>query len=1266
MQNILEFIANEMKIDFSLYKESTISRRLKKRMTDLGYSNSQKYLSYLKKNSSEKKVLLETALIGVTRFFRDNSAYGELRENLKKQLAYFEGETFRVWSVGTATGEEAYSLAILLLDIFKDLNKEPKFKIFATDINPTSIQIARAGIYSAKKLASIRKSDRSAYFADLGDSTFQAKNNLKSHIVFSVHNILNDPPFIHINLVSCRNLLIYFKRDIQKFVFDRFKTSLEIHGILFLGKTESVNIDSHDFTPQSSEFKIFKLIDKSKRLVNNQILNRYAKGDNDLAQLTGDRLISDLKSKLINDFSHPYVFIDQQHRIIQKNGDTSLYLDLQNNVSNLNLSKMLPEELRSAFFHLITEVSDTQSSKRSHLIKFKRFDRDRFVVLEIKPYQVYDSRSLFFIVIFEAVSVGALSFNNRFTSSYSESETIKTLQDEVQILDEQLKSYQRNFEKVVSESRKLNEEIQAANEELKSTNEELESSNEELHTANEELYATNLELSTKNSEIAAKKAQLSESQRLFRILADNTQDIVSLHGKEGEYVYISPSAEEVSGYNVEELYKYHPFDIIHPDDLPVIKKSLETVIETGETQYSQYRYKFKSGQYNWMESFTKLVRNEQGEIEGILNTSRNIEKRITAENTLKLQTNYLNEILNSPTNLIVFSLDLNYRYKAFNKNHQQLMNKIWGVTIEVGTSILDYFSNPKSKAKAKNSFDRALNGEEFRYIEKYKASPTEHYVYENFYGPARNEHGDIEGITVFVTDITEIIESRRDLLEEKQRLLVTLRSIGDGVITTDVSGKIDLVNSIAEEILEKSRDELDGQDFDEVFKLRDYETRKRISTFYKDSSLLMLNEKVVKKFWLEGKNKSRKLISLRLSPIFDTGSRIFGAVIVFHDITDQEKMQRELLKSQKLESLGVLAGGIAHDFNNFLTGMLGHISLMKILEPDERDDLIYSLEATERASRRAQKLTKQLLTFSKGGNPIKETTFVEQHIKDAVEFSLRGSNIVAKYDFSQNVYQVDLDIGQFEQVIQNLAINAKQAMANGGTIFIKNQNYTVMKESRLPIKQGPYVHISFTDTGNGIEPEKISNVFDPFFTTKSEGSGLGLATSYSIINKHGGHISVSSEVGVGTTFNVYLPKSSHQVSEQQPKPNTIHKGSGVVIILDDEIMIQDVMKKMLVKLGYEVMITTNGDETIQLMNKVTKQGKQVEFVILDVTIPGGKGGLDILADLQKLQPDLKSIISSGYSNDEIISKSTEQGFSAFLPKPFSFNDFNQTILKILR
>ena len=386
--------------------------------------------------------------------------------------------------------------------------------------------------------------------------------------------------------------------------------------------------------------------------------------------------------------------------------------------------------------------------------------------------------------------------------------------------------------------------------------------------------------------------------------------------------------------------------------------------------------------------------------------------------------------------------------------------------------------------------------------------------------------------------------------------------------------------------------------------------------------------------------------------------------VVSRDITARKKAEKELLKAQKLESLGLLAGGIAHDFNNILTGILGNISLAKLHAKDDTT-LIKRLADAEKATMRAKDLTYQLLTFAKGGAPIKETASIEDIVRDTCGFALRGSNV--GYDFrpAQDLWPVEIDRGQISQVVGNLVVNAKQAMPEGGTIEITSAN-VVLNEGRVAtLPAGKYVLISVQDHGIGIPQRHLARIFDPYFTTKQGGSGLGLATSYSIIEKHDGHIEVKSEPGSGTIFQVYLP-ASDGAAPPAPKIETRPiPGKGRILVMDDEEMIREVAKEMLILLGYQVEVAENGAQAVHLYEQALDSGRRFDAVLMDLTVPGGMGGKEAIRKLLELDPKVNAIVSSGYSNDRVMADYRGYGFQGVVTKPYKIQELSEVLQEVI-
>lgn len=514
--------------------------------------------------------------------------------------------------------------------------------------------------------------------------------------------------------------------------------------------------------------------------------------------------------------------------------------------------------------------------------------------------------------------------------------------------------------------------------------------------------------------------------------------------------------------------------------------------------------------------------------------------------------------------------------------------------------------------------------------------------------------------------LEKIVESRTaEIAMEKERLVVTLRSIGDGVIAAGVDGTIQIMNKVAETYTGWNLEDAVGRPIMDVFVLMDNAAKNpRINPLMK--ILAGVEENNFSNYLLLiSRNDTKRIVSVHGARIMDAEGNILGIVLVFRDMTEEQKMQLRLQRSDKLESLGVLAGGLAHDFNNLLGGLFGYIEMAK--EISTQDEVASYLDHALTSFNRAKDLTHQLLTFSKGGTPIRKALHLEEVVRKSVSFALSGSNVSSEIAAAEDLWLCDADENQIGQVVDNLVINAQQAMPGGGvlTITLKNEQVAVknldsgadVTGGHSGLINGEYVAIIIKDTGSGIPPELMSKIFDPFFTTKGSGNGLGLATCYSIIEKHQGIIEVDSEPGEWSCFTVFLPKSKiENVSESQVR-ETEHCGSGTFLVMDDESPILHIAEKMLNLMGYQVVTASNGEEAIALCRNARENSEPLIGAILDLTIPGGDGGLKAVSRLREIEPDLMIFASSGYSNDPIMADPEKYGFTDSIRKPYRMKEF---------
>lgn len=503
------------------------------------------------------------------------------------------------------------------------------------------------------------------------------------------------------------------------------------------------------------------------------------------------------------------------------------------------------------------------------------------------------------------------------------------------------------------------------------------------------------------------------------------------------------------------------------------------------------------------------------------------------------------------------------------------------------------------------------------------------------------------------------------LKESEEWLSTILRSIGDAVIATDTEGLVKFMNPIAQDLTGWKQEYATGRSLEDVLHIVNEKTGEKIENpvtkVVQENVVISFNDAV-----LIAKDGTEKPIADSGAPIKDDKGNIIGVVLVFRDITERKKMEEELQKVQRLESIGILAGGIAHDFNNFLQGILGNVSVAKYAKTE--DEVFETLTKAEKASLQAKDLTQQLLTFAEGGTPIKTTASIKELINGSVDFALKGSNVKPEFSIPEDIWAVEVDEGQISRVINNLIINADQAMPEGGIIKVRAENVVISAEDALPLKDGRYVRIEIEDEGVGIPKEHLLKIFDPYFSTKQKGkgSGLGLTICYYIIQKHDGYITAESELGVGTTFYIYLPASQKEIVEKGDLEEQIVLGQGKILVMDDEEFIRDVANAMLKYLGYEVEFAKDGAEAIELYQKAKESGQPFDAIIMDLTIPGGMGGKEAIFKLLEIDPDVKAIVSSGYSTDAIMSDFKQYGFSGVITKPYTVATLSGTVSKVIR
>jgi PAS domain S-box-containing protein len=704
-------------------------------------------------------------------------------------------------------------------------------------------------------------------------------------------------------------------------------------------------------------------------------------------------------------------------------------------------------------------------------------------------------------------------------------------------------------------------------------------------------------------------------------------------------------------------------DFIHPDDTEHTLDSLHRVVESGEMQWvAEYRFKKKDGSYAYTLDWGTVIHDANGKPVRMIGIMLdNTEKKISELKLQKSENRFRSYFELGLIGMVTTSIE-----KGWLDFNETLLNMFGYSREEFFKLTWEDLTHPEDREADLTQFNRVIDGEidgysmEKRFFHK-DGSIVSAHISAN---AIRKTDGTVDHFVAIILDITDLKLAEEALLENERDYIRIQEEAHFG------SWSLDLV-----------KNKLDWSD--ENYRIFGMPSERPSNTYERFLEIVHPDDmEYVNNNWTAAVNDNtpyniehRLLIDGQVKWVREVakvvhneeGKAIKGVGIT-EDITDRKLMEEELLKARKLESVGLLAGGIAHDFNNILTGLFGNIELAKMELPTDHEAFHFMHNANQ-ALDKATKLTQQLLTFAKGGDPILEMIDVEQVIQDSIKFSLSGSNVRTILNIPKNLWQVKADKGQLSQVITNLVINADHAMPEGGTLTLEAENIKDVDENLNYLFSEKVVKLKIIDEGSGISAENQKQIFDPYFTTKMTGSGLGLATAHSIISKHNGHISVASEPGVGTTFTIYLPAdlSEHRTTGTSTSDISDKSGTrgGHILLMDDEEMILDLSTEMIKSFGYTVDTSSDGKEAIEKYISAKKCGKPFDVVIMDLTIPGGMGGKETMHKLLAIDPEAIVIVSSGYSTDPVIANYSDYGFKSRLVKPFQMVDLKKELSRLL-
>ena len=723
-------------------------------------------------------------------------------------------------------------------------------------------------------------------------------------------------------------------------------------------------------------------------------------------------------------------------------------------------------------------------------------------------------------------------------------------------------------------------------------------------------------------------------------------------------VYYSPRWKAMLGYGAEELENRLEtwLRLMHPEDRDVTMMLVRDYLRGGIDRYrTEVRLRHKSGHYITVLSRASLSRDANGNAVRMVGTHvdlSDLRERKELAQDLKLHEHFQRALLDSFP-FAAWMKDEEGRYRDANK----LIAAYYGLSSPeelLGKSAHDFLPPDVAEQIEAEAREVLGSGRTKRSERQLPVNGGDHWF--DFHQAPISIDGQCFGIVGCAWDITERKLMEKALAESEERYRKVVEFSPEAMFV-HYQGRFVFLNLAAAKLLGASDpEELHGRralDFVHP-DLRDAVAR-RIENAWQHNDNPLIEEQLLR---LDGSTVLVEMVSVHF--IYKGMDSVLA---IARDISERKRMQDELVRTQKLESLGVLAGGIAHDFNNILTGILGNLSLVR-MQLDTPEAVARGLERCEKAALRASELTQQLLTFARGGDPVRRVVDPVPLIRESVSFVLRGSNLGTELALADDLWCIEADPGQLNQALGNILINSKQAMPDGGIIRITSSNEELGPDGASNLPAGNYLKISIEDQGDGIPPVNLPKIFDPFFTTKQQGNGLGLASVYSIVKRHGGEVAVSSSMGAGSCFTIHLPAVPGKRSgNQKPERRELQSGKGRVLVMDDEEIIRELATTTLEFAGYQVVSCGDGAEAVERYRS-SYRSDPFDVVIMDLTIPGGMGGKEAAGIILGFDPDASLIVSSGYSNDPVMANFRQFGFRGAVVKPFSAGELTAEVHRL--
>jgi len=754
-------------------------------------------------------------------------------------------------------------------------------------------------------------------------------------------------------------------------------------------------------------------------------------------------------------------------------------------------------------------------------------------------------------------------------------------------------------------------------------------------------------------ELSLARKEVRSLQDFTDVALDSIPGVFYVFRETGEMVRWNRNLEHVTGYKAVEIAKMKQLDFFGENDRPIAADGIRSALLQGEFSIEADLLTKTGKQIPYMCTASRFELDGDVHLVGV---GFDITDRKAVEERLVYQAHLLADV--SDAVISSESFEKEFLIRSWNKGAE----RIYGWTAEEAVSRPygeliqpEYPGSTRDEVIARFHHRGRFEGE----VTHLRKDGTRVDVWTSV-SMLRDADGKPAGAVAINRDITALKRAREAVAESERKYRHLVEDMRDVAFTLDASGAITYISPRVEMFSGWSPEDLTGRSFLEFVLPED---RAAATERYKQ---LLSGERIDTEFRIADRRGKTRWVQASSRPI-EQNKVIVGARGVLADITERKRTEDEDLRIAKLESLAVLAGGVAHDFNNILTAVTANLSVAAE-EAVAGENVADSIESARRAAAMAKALTQQLLAFSKGGEPVKKIAPIGSIVRESARFALSGAASDLELSIADDLWDCEVDPSQIQRVIENLVINADQAMKHGGTIEIRAENEVQRIEVRAPDRRTEFdklVKIKVADHGKGIRKEDLQRVFDPYFTTKVDGNGLGLATVHNIVRRHGGRISVSSEIGQGTTFTVYLRAAARPARPSTVPPESPLVGGERILVMDDDVLVQQSSTRVLSRLGYDVEIVGDGEAAIERYERARDDGFPFDLVIMDLVIPGGMGGKEAIKRLLEVDPSARAIVSSGYSTDPVMSEHREHGFRAAMAKPWDLKEIGRTIREVL-